>query len=46
MRWLGKVIVLGVIYVTLASLLEFYLDVDIPFWVGLLFWALVGFYID
>ena len=46
MRWLGKVIVLGVIYVTLASLLEFYFDVDIPFWVGLLFWALVGFYID
>lgn len=46
MKWLGKVIVLGVIYATLATLLEFYFDIDIPASLGLLLGGLIGLYID
>ena len=46
MRWLGKVIVLGVIYGTVVALLEYYFDIDIPALLGLLFGGLMGLYID
>lgn len=45
-RWLGKVITLGVVYAILVALLEFYFDIDIPTWVGLLVGGLIGLYMN
>ena len=46
MRWLGKVVVLGVIYATAVALLEHRFDIDIPASLGLLLGGLIGLYID
>ena len=46
MRWLGEVIVLGVIYGTAAALLEYYFDIDFPALLGLFIGGLMGLYID
>ena len=46
MRWLGKIIVSGVVYAAAVALLEYYFDIDLPSSFGLFFGGLIGLYID